>query len=254
VTRDYFYSLLSQTETEKIYVMRRFATLIVTAGLLVGLTGASRRADAGASAQLLSGILAKMEKAHSELKSLRAVIIQQKTNTQIGTSDTDYGTLIYKPSAKGQGRLRIDYTKPDVRVFAAIGNNVIFYQPRINQALKSTVAKASKGRVGGYAQFIGLDGSIKSLAKDYHFEYVKDELVNNRMATQLHLVPKGKSDFTSIEIWVSQDSWLPVQYKFSERNGDHTLVKLNNLEPNIKLADEAFVVKLPNNTVIVDKI
>ena len=75
------------------------------------------------------------------------------------------------------------------------------------------------------------------------------------MATQLRLTPKGKGGtFTSIELWVNQQTWLPVMHKFNERNGDYTIVKLSKLEFNTKLDDAAFIIKLPANTAIVDKV
>ena len=234
--------------------MRRFATFAIVLGMLFTLTGGTRRVEANPGSQLLSGILKKMEEAHRNLKSLKASIVQQKTNVQIGTKDIDYGTLIYKPGASGQGRLRIDYTKPDAKVVAVVGNNFTYYQPRINQVVKLTLAKAAKGRTAGYAQLVGLDGSVKSLYSSYNIEYVQDELVNGQNTAQLHLVPKTKSDFTSIEIWVSYQTWLPVQQKLVEHNGDYTIVKLTNVEPNAKLADADFNVKYPSDTRVVDKI
>jgi len=234
--------------------MRRFATFAIILGMFVFLIGANRPVEANPSAQLLTGILQKMEVAHRNLKSLRAAIVQQKVNVQIGTKDTDYGTLLYKLAVKGKGRLRIDYTKPDARTVAVIGSDFVFYQPRINQVLKTTLAQASKGRTGGYSQLVGLDGSVKSLSGSYNIDYVKDELVNGQMATQLHLVPKSGGSFASMEIWVSNQTWLPVQQKIVERNGDYTIVKLTNMEPNIAIADEDFKVKYPSSTQVIDKI
>lgn len=235
--------------------MKRILSGAVILSLLLAVGGATRRAEASAAPQLLPGILSKMERAHQGLQSLKAGIVQQKVNTQINTKDTDYGTLLYKPAANGKGRMRIDYTRPDARVFSVIGESVVFYQPRINQALKTTVAKASKGRTGGYSQLVGLDSSVKTLAGKFNIELLRDEAIDGKMATQLRLVPKGAGEsFTSLELWVDTGSSLPVQYKFHERNGDYTIVKLTNLEPNVKLADDLFVVKYPSGTKVVDKI
>jgi outer membrane lipoprotein-sorting protein len=91
------------------------------------------------------------------------------------------------------------------------------------------------------------------LTKEYNFEYVKEEVINGQTTSQLHLVPKGKSEVASMDIWVSHSSWLLVQQKVVERNGDYTLVKLSNLEPNIRLSDEEFIVKYPSSTQVIDK-
>jgi outer membrane lipoprotein-sorting protein len=234
--------------------MKRLISLAISATLLVVLTGAGLHADANTSPQLLTGILAKMEKAHKELKSLKAQIIQEKTNVQIGTKDKDFGTLLYKPSVgKNKGKMRIDYTKPTNNVAAVVGDTFLFYQPKINQAIKSTLAKAAKGRASGYAPLVGLDGSMRNLLESYNVEIVAEESVDGQPATHLRLVPKANATFASIEIWVNNQTYFPTMHKFNERNGDYTVVKLTNLQQNIALNDSEFDVKLPNGTKVVDK-
>ena len=229
-------------------------TALLAVFLIYG-SGGAGMAEATGSPQLLTGILQKMEKAHQDLKSLKAAIMQQTINSQIGSKDTDFGVLLYKPAVgNGKGKLRIDYTKPDIRVVAVVGESFTFYQPRINQVLKTTLARAAKGKTGTYTQIVGLDGSVRNLARNYTIEYVKEEVINGQSTAQLHLVPKEQGRLVSLEIWVSQASWLPIQQKFVERNGDFTIVQLTSLEPNVKLADESFNVKYPSSTVVVDKI
>lgn len=206
--------------------------------------------------QMLTGILNKMEKAHQELKSLRAELFQQKTNAQIGISDNEYGSLLYKPAAgRGKGRLRIDYTRPSKDTIALVGDNVVYYQPRINQVFKSTLAKAAKGKVGGYTQLIGLDGSVKSLAGNYNIEFLRDETINGQKTTLLRLTPRvGGGQFATIDIWVNQQNWIPAQWRLVERNGDFTIVSLKNVQLNTPIPDAAFNVAIPSGVKVVDKI
>src|SRR5574341_2551469 len=93
-------------------LMKKFTSLAVIAGMLILLVGAGRNVDANSQPQLLTGILNKMEKAHLDLKSLKAELVLQKTNTQIGVTDSEYGQLLYKPGAnKSKQKLRSDSTK-----------------------------------------------------------------------------------------------------------------------------------------------
>src|SRR4029450_1322620 len=119
--------------------MKRSQSILVIVSALALTFLPNGRTEARATPQLLSGILAKMERAHENLQSLRASISQRKVNVQINSSDTDTGTLLYKPSVNGKGRLRIDYTKPDTSTISIVGDTVVFYQPRINQLLQRTV-------------------------------------------------------------------------------------------------------------------
>lgn len=236
--------------------MRKILTLSVIAGMLILLGGADRGAGANTTPQILTGILNKMEKAHQELKSLRAELIQQKTNSQIGITDKEFGALIYKPAdGKARGKLRIDYVRPSKDIISLIGENLTYYQPRINQVYKTTLAKASKGKVSGYAQLVGLDGSLKSQTNNYNIEMVKlDEAVNGQMTAVLRLTPKNENQIGVIEVWVNQQSWLPAQWKLVERNGDYTVVTLNNVQVNSNIPDNAFNVSIPGGTKVVDKI
>jgi outer membrane lipoprotein-sorting protein len=235
--------------------MRKVLTIMIIAGMLLLLLGADRPADANTNSQLLTGILNKMEKAHQEMKSLKADMIQQKTNSQIGITDTEFGTILYKPAeGKAKGKLRIDYVKPNKDIVALVGESFTFYQPRINQALKTTVAKASKGKTGEIAGLYGLDSSLKSLLSGYNIDILKDEEINGQATTVLRLIPKSNNQkFAIIDIWVLQNG-LPSQWKWVERNGDHTIVTLKILQLNSNIPDSAFNVNIPDGTKIVDKI
>ncbi len=234
--------------------MKRIISLAVIFAMLMMAVGNYQDTQAKTGSQLLTGILSKMQTAHRSLRSMRASMVQQRKNPQIGSTETDYGTLIYKPGARGKSKLRIDYTRPDQKSVAVVGESLVFYQPRINQALKTTLSKAAKGKTSSYSALVGIDGSLETLTRDYNVEYVKDELVNGKATTRLQLTPKGGSSFSRIDLWVSNDFWLPVQYQMFERNGDNTLVKFSGMEINPNLADAAFNVNLPAGTKIVDKL
>ncbi len=232
--------------------MKKILTLALIAGMALAFVGAIPVVDANSSPQILTGILNKMETAHKQMKSLKAELIQQKINPQIGSSDTDYGMLIYKPAAgKDKGKLRIDYTKPGVKVLSVIGENFTFYEPNLKQAMKSTVGKVSKGKTG--ANLVGLDGSLKSLLNNYNIDIVGDAAVNGQMASVLRLTPKSNGQYKGIDLWINQQTWLPIQWKMTERNGDYTIVTLKNTQVNTNISDSAFVVNLPNGTRIIDK-
>ena len=232
--------------------MKRIATLALIAGLALAVAGAIQVVNAETSPQILTGILNKMETAHKQMKSLKAELIQEKINPQIGSKDSDYGTVIYKPAAgKDKGKLRIDYNKPGIKSLSVIGENFTFYEPKLNQAMKSTVNKATKGKAG--ANLVGLDGSLKALLNNYNIDYIGDAAVNGQSTTILRLLPKNRGDYNSIDIWVAQ-SGLPVQWKMVERNGDYTVITLKNTQINMNIADSAFVINLPGGTKIIDKL
>jgi outer membrane lipoprotein-sorting protein len=233
--------------------MKKLISLAVIAGISLLLASAGRSAPANAQPQILTGILNKMEKAHQDLKSLKAEMVLERTNTQIGVTDSEYGQLIYKPgTAKSKQKLRIDYTKPSKDILAVDGDSFVYYQPRINQALKGLGSKYSKGKQGGIAQFINiaLDGSLKSASGKYNISFVKDETIDGAMTSMLRLTPKSSDQFTSFDIWINQIGF-PVRFCGTERNGDLTMVTLRNLQLNTNVPNGAFALDLPGGTKIV---
>lgn len=234
--------------------MKKIMSLAIIAGISLLLAGVDRPASANAQAQLLTGILNKMEKAHQDLKSLKAELVLEKTNTQIGITDSEYGQLLYKPGTpKSKQKLRIDYTKPSKDILAVDGDSFVFYQPRIKQAFKGLASKYSKGKQGGFAQFItiGLNGSLRSASGRYNINFVKDEMVEGVMTSLLRLTPKSNDQFTSIDIWVNQQNGFPVRFSGAERNGDLTVVTLKNQQLNMNVPNDAFAVNLPGETKVV---
>src|SRR5262245_15403418 len=199
--------------------MKKLIPPAIIAGIFLLIAGVYAADSANAQAQLLTGILNKMEKAHQDLTSLKAEMVLERTNTQIGVTDSEYGQLIFKPgTGKSKQKMRIDYTKPSKDILAVDGDNYIYYQPRINQAFKGLASKISKGKQGGLAQFItiGLNGSLKSASGKYNISFVKDETIEGMSTSILRLTPKSPDQFTSIDIWVSQQSWIPVRLSVIE--------------------------------------
>jgi outer membrane lipoprotein-sorting protein len=234
--------------------MKKIMSLAIIAGISLSLAGVKPSVSASTQAPILTGILNKMEKANQDLKSLKAEMVLEKTNTQIGVTDSEYGQLIYKPGTqKSKQKLRIDYTKPSKDILAVDGDNYVYYQPRINQAFKGFASKVSKGKESGLAQFItiGLNGSLKSASGKYNISFVKDETIEGMTTSMLRLTPKGADQFTSIDIWVSQQSWIPVRLSVIERNNDVTVVTFKNPQLNGNLSNDAFSVNLPGGTKIV---
>jgi outer membrane lipoprotein-sorting protein len=231
--------------------MKRVISLAVIAGISLLIVGANRRADANPQAQLLTGVLNKMRKAHQDLKSLKAEIVQEKTNTQIGVTDTTYGQLLYKPAvSKSKRKLRIDYTKPSQDVLAVDGDKYVFYQPRIKQAFEGLTSRVSKGKQDGLAQILAivLSGSLESASGEYDLSIVKDEMVNGIMTSMLRAIPKSNRQFTRIDIWINQQNSIPVRFSATERNGDVTAFTFKNMQLNAEVPNNAFNLNLPRGT------
>ena len=71
------------------------------------------------------------------------------------------------------------------------------------------------------------------------------------MTSMLRLTPKSNDQFNGIDIWVSQQSWIPVRLSVTERNSDVTVVTFKNPQLNANVPNNAFALDLPGGTKIV---
>jgi outer membrane lipoprotein-sorting protein len=178
-------------------------------------------------------VLGEMENVGRTLTSLTASIWQQKKNTQIGIDDdAETGELYYIPSKNGPIKLRIDITSPIKKTVVITGEKLKFYQPAIKNMLVTSLKDTKNSQ--SFGSMAITFGSVSAIRASYDVTLVREEKLQNEQTSLLHLTPKQASPYKSIDIWISQSSWLPIQETLVENNGSVTTVKLSNLKKNNK--------------------
>lgn len=214
------------------------------------LTGAAASPQA-APAQMMSPVLAKMEQAGRDLKTLQAGISQEKIDRTLGVKENSTGTLWYKAAEEGKERILLQYTSPIPETVSVVGDKVVIYQPKLNQVfITSRKATAGKNRSLG---FVGLaySDAASQLRDKYAVTVLGDTVVDGRKVTQIQLDPKDKSDgVQGIQLWVDQQTWLPVKYFIQEKSARTTIV-LSGMKPNVKIDDNKFQIDYPKNAQVV---
>ena len=83
--------------------MKKFFGMAVVGMMMTMVMLNARSAQASAPSTVLANILDRMTTAASGLRSLKATIKQQKTNTQLGIKGPlESGTMFYKPLKDGK--------------------------------------------------------------------------------------------------------------------------------------------------------
>jgi outer membrane lipoprotein-sorting protein len=222
------------------------AAFVLSTGTLPAISSA-----AAAPAQVISPVLVKMEKAGRDLKSLQAGIAQQKVDRTLGVKENSVGTFFYKAAGAGNERVLLNYTEPFPETVSVIGDKVSIYQPKINQLfVTSRKASANKNRSLG---FLGLaySDAASQLRERYDITVLGDDPVEGRMATQIQLDPKSKSEgVQSLMIWVDHQTWLPAKYFVLEK-GSKTTITLSAMKPNVPLSDDKFEIAVPKDAKVV---
>ncbi len=194
---------------------------------------------------LVSSILNKMESNRRDMHSLRAGLIMQKYNAQIKDTDTSLGEVQYIPGAGRNMSVRVDWSKPQVELLAVTDGQYTLYRPRINTAYKGNTASNSKNNKVSSVLGFGLNASGSQLKSKFDVQPVGEGTLDGSSAhiLWLKLIPKGAAGYQFAEVWVD-DSGMIVQTRVTEKNGDSTLVRLNNIQKNARIDSSVFKVQL----------
>lgn len=201
-------------------------------------------------AQVLTEVLARMEKHRANLKTLESKIKMLKSDALLGENDVFEGTIKYIPGKSDREMyIRIDWTKPDEKL-AVIKSEYVIYRPRLNQVLTRTIDKAkNSANAGGALAFMSM--SKAQLKANYSYKHLGEETLSSGDKTvRLELVPKAKQKYKSAELWVDVDG-MPRQMKIVENNNDSTTVLLYNVKRNPTLKGSDFVINYPKTAEVV---
>lgn len=198
----------------------------------------------------LDDVLANMERAARSIKTIEANMHQEKRDRQIGGKEVYAGRLLFSHAGKNTDRVRINYSIPQGQIVAVLGNEIILYQPAINQVIITTrQAQASKNQE---FSFIATPyKSVPELKSQYNIVYVGDEQVESVSTAKLELTPKARSSVQKLTLWVNQSSWLPIRYQVVENNNNVTTFTLSNMKVNGGLSAADFKVSWPAGTKVV---
>jgi outer membrane lipoprotein-sorting protein len=233
----------SGIEPMKMRLTKIFPLLIaLVATVLVPASGASVNGK-------LDEVLANMERAARSIKTIEADMRQEKRDMQIGGKEVYVGKIYFLHDKKCD-KVRINYNNPPGQVVAVICDQIILYQPSINQEIITTrQAQASKNQE---FSFIATPyKSVPELKGQYNIVYVGDEQVGSISTAKLELTPKAKSSVQKLTLWVDQSSWLPIKYQVVEKNNNVSTFTLSNMKTNEKFQGDIFKVTVAPGTKIV---
>ena len=196
----------------------------------------------------LPNILSKMDEAAKKLKTVSAKLEYTNFTALVNDTSTQKGELYYR---KGKGNklpeILVDFKEPDrkkVRLYKGVGE---FYLVKANQVQVFKVQQ--NGDV--LQQFLALGfgtGSAK-LKKDYVIQYLGEEPLGDETTALLELTPKRKSaaGISKIQLWISEDSWVPTQQKFFKSAGDYTVAHYSRMQLKDALPESDFDLGAPKS-------
>ncbi len=194
----------------------------------------------------LTEILSHMDAAAKNLRTVSANLEYTKVTVLVDDKAVQSGQLYYR---RGKGTdILIDFKKPEPKVIAVRKDRGEIFNPKINQIDEFNL----EGRSGMVEQFLllGFGTETERIKKDYDLKFLKEENLDRDITVVLELTPRSdttKAQLTKIQLWVSEESWLPMQQKFFQPSGDYLMARYSNIVVNRPLSNATFIIHAPND-------
>jgi outer membrane lipoprotein-sorting protein len=226
--------------------LKRILCLTALLGLSALACGAPLRAAQNPGHATTEAVLAMMDKAAADFRSLTADLEHIKYTDVVKDTSTETGQIFVRRDQK----MRIEIANPDPRVILRTGDSLFVYTPKIKRVEEYDLGK-NRSMVDQYV-LLGFGTKTQNMLKSYEVVLTGDEELDHRKTFLLELTPKSediRKQITKIQMWIDQSSWLPLQQKFFETgSGDYFLFHYSKMMKNLKINDAKFRQDWPKDT------
>jgi outer membrane lipoprotein-sorting protein len=194
-------------------------------------------------------VLARMDKAAAEFKSMTAQVTYVTHTDVLNENDKETGTVTMKKVQPGEVQGLVDFTAPDRKTITFEKRRIQEYLPKIKTLQVFDLAK--HGEQLDKFIMIGFGTSGSELAKDYNVTVLATDNLHGEATIHLQLIPKAaeaQQYVQKLELWIpEQGDPYPVHEKILEPSGDYRLVTYTGTKINPPLAPDALKVALPSD-------
>lgn len=219
--------------------MSKTAKMVLIGILVMSIGLPVTSAAASNNAERIDRIVKQIEKRYAG-KGFTAKFFQESILKAMQITDTADGQL----AVKQPGKMRWEYTVPEVQTIISDGKTMWIYRPADNQVM---VGKAPEyfggGKGAGFLSDIGL------IRKSFTIQWQQSE---NDSYDRLKLIPrKPNQELADIIISVNRQTYQIDQVVTHNAYGDETRIVLSDYQFNVNLEDAQFKFDIPKGTDVV---
>jgi outer membrane lipoprotein-sorting protein len=187
----------------------------------------------------LAEILKRMNEASNRLNTLSADIEYTKVTVVVNDKSTQTGQFFYQKGKPPD--FMIDFKNPDARTLVVKKNKAEMYLPKTNQIQEYDLGQHSE--LVQQFLLLGFGGDVSKLQKDFNVKLTGEVELSEDTLAVLELTPRKESlasRLPKVQLWISEESWLPAQQKFFEPSGDYAVARYTAVRVNRHLPSGTF--------------
>jgi outer membrane lipoprotein carrier protein len=189
-------------------------------------------------------ILRRVERTYEGVRAMEADFVQQLTVPLLGSTQRSEGKLFQRRP----DRFLMRFSDPQGDVMVADGRHFWMYTPSVDRTQVLRTRLVEGGMQADLQQQF-----LSNPTERFNSTVTGTESVGGRPAHVLTLVPRTRSQYRQIRVWVDQQDFLVRRFEMTEENESVRRVELRNLRLNPTLNDALFQFSPPAGTQVFDQ-
>jgi outer membrane lipoprotein-sorting protein len=191
-----------------------------------------------------SVLLSHMDDAARGVRSVSADLAYTTVTVLVNDRTTQNGVLYYRKGRRPEVLIR--FSGPQAKVILFRKGRAEIYYPNIKQIQEYNLARHQNL----LQQFLllGFGTETNQLESSYSLRYLGKKKLGTQTTYLLELTPLSSevaAQLKKVELWVSDQNWLPVQQQFFEASGDYLIARYSNMKVNHRLSPSTFKIEAP---------
>lgn len=225
--------------------MKRFVKWATLCALCAASTVPSYLAAGQGRMVTLDNVLRQLDRSAKDFHSLSANVERTTVTVVVNDHSTETGSL----QVRGD-KMLLRMNPPDSRTVLRNGDNIYIYTPGLKQVQEFNLGKNRD--LADEFLLLGFGTTGTDLEKGFDIKLVGEDTLDGKKDVELELTPKSAAvlkQFSKIQIWLDETSWLPDQQQFTENgSGDYLTVRYTKMLRNPNIPDSEFKPHWPKGT------
>ena len=218
---------------------KKFGFIIVVLGMTAALAASAGPRNAQGKANwTLDDLLKQLDTEAKSFHALSANVERTKVTVVVNDRSTETGQIL----VRGDDKMLLELNPPDGRIILRDGGKLSVYNPKAKQVDEYDLGK-HRALVDQFL-LLGFGSSGNDLKKGYLVTLQGEQTIDKKKVFLLDLTPKSdkvREQFSKIQLWIDQATWLPVRQKFLETgSGDFLEINYTNIMRNPRIPDSRF--------------
>lgn len=193
----------------------------------------------------VDGVLRQLDNSARSFHSLSANVERTTVTVVVNDRSTEDGTLLVHGD-----KMLLQMSPPDSRTILRNGDNFYVYTPGLKQVEEINISK-NRDLADEFLS-LGFGTSGADLQKAFKIHLVGEDKVGDKNDVELELTPTSAAvlrQFSKIQIWLDENTWLADQQQFTETgSGDYLIVRYTKVVRNANISDSQFKPHWPKGT------